>query len=252
MSGMPRPARPVAHAVTACCVAARLRPMTTPAFTVVSVYRRKNVRTLQRLLRGAPSARLWGLDGVASTLVDATIGSGPGTRLALLNRLVEHSPPGYIVVADDDVAIERGSIARLVRIAKRLRLDLCQPAQLRSGHWSHEFTLQRALSAVRVTNFVEVGPLVVIAPEFRRHILPFPESLGNGWGLDVQWMALSDATGARFGIVDAVTMRHLHPVGRDYDMQGETALLDRVIQETGGTPFYDRLRTRAVVRPWRL
>jgi hypothetical protein len=94
--------------------------------------------------------------------------------------------------------------------------------------------------------------MVVIAPQFRDAVLPFPEHLGNGWGLDVEWMALCDQRDAHFGIIDAVTMQHLHPVGGDYDMAAERAMLDDVIKSTGGTSFYDRVSTTGVVRPWAL
>lgn len=225
-------------------------PGSTPDFTLVSVYRRKNAATLSRLVEDAPSASLWGLDGVADELVHSTAGEGPGWRFPLLNRLFNADDDRYLVVADDDVQLRPGDLRRLVRIAAAFNLDLCQPAHGPRSQYSHNVTLRRPFSLLRLTTFVEIGPLFVVSPSFRKAITPFPETQGMGWGVDVEWGVLREQTGARFGIVDAVKMRHTGAVGVAYEAGVEGARLDQVLATHNIDDMYEPQRTLATVRPW--
>ena len=224
----------------------------TPDFTVAGVYHRRNAPVVERLIAGVANVRLWALDEPADGLADLTIGSGAGKRMEHLNRLCAEVASPYVVLVDDDAPLVAGSIARLVEVAARHRLDLCQPAQAPTGHWSHAITLRRPMSAVRLTNFVEVGPVVVIGPRLREAILPFPADSGQGWGLDADWSRLCDTHGARLGIVDAVEMLHLHPPGRGYAQEAEQPRLDAALEGLGANTIASFAATRSVVRPWRI
>ncbi|HZS12400.1 MAG TPA: hypothetical protein VFA38_09120, partial [Nitrospirales bacterium] len=102
----------------------------------------------------------------------------------------------------------------------------------------------------RTTTFVEVGPLVVISRPWIERVLPFPESYGMGWALDLAWTDLR-AEGCRMGIVDAVTIRHLAPVGLDYDVCAERLRLERELQRRGLAQIADAHQTVQRWYPWR-
>lgn len=235
------------------CVTRQLRGgAPTPEFTVIGVYSSGNAPVVEKLIHGAPHVRLWALDVVTPGLADVTVGSGPGTRMGHLNHLVAEAKSPYVVVIDDDVRLVSGTIARIVAIADRHRLDLCQPAQAPHGHWSHAITLRRPLSAVRLTNFVEVGPILIIGPRLRDEIVPFPDDSGQGWGLDAGWSKLCDTHGARLAVVDAVEQVHLRPFGLNYAQEVEQARLDAVLQDLESKAISSLVATSAVVRPWEL
>ncbi len=67
---------------------------------------------------------------------------------------------------------------------------------------------------VRLTTFVESGPLVAVAPKWVERVTPLPVWRGMGWGLELEWIDLQ-AEGCRLGIVDATTVVHLGPVARE-------------------------------------
>src|SRR5206468_6209107 len=103
---------------------------------VVSVYRCRNAAFVQGLLRQLPVdavVRLWSLDEIVPDLATVTLGSGPGSRFALLNMLIGDLPaePDMLVVVDDDVRFVVGDLARLVHAGSSLGLDLFQPAHSR-------------------------------------------------------------------------------------------------------------------------
>ena len=60
---------------------------------------------------------------------------------------------------------------------------------------------------MRVTRFVEIGPVTAFSRRAAAELLPFPE-LRFGWGLDLHWAALAGRHGWRLGVVDALPVRH--------------------------------------------
>ena len=82
---------------------------TSPPFSVLCVYRRRNAAHVEAL--GVPRRSdpdLWALDEKTSQLAERTQGVGPGSRFALVNRLLAATPqPGWLVVIDDDVRFTR-------------------------------------------------------------------------------------------------------------------------------------------------
>mgnify|MGYP006275427039 CR=1 FL=1 len=223
------------------------------------VYRERNADVVARLAADATargwSVRLWALDAEVPALAAHTVGVGPGTKFALLDRLLTDPTvdPGtfdWFVVADDDVEVDRGSIDDLLALAEAGRLDLVQPAHTERSHRELEFTVRRPVSVARRTTFVEIGPIFAFRRELLEAMVPFPVGDSMGWGLELSWFDLERA-GARLGIVDAAAVRHLHPVGADYAKQAERRHLQGLLDERGLTSVLEIQKTRGVWRPWR-
>jgi hypothetical protein len=227
--------------------------MSTPL--VVGVYRGRNAPHVQRLLAPALAAgwstAWWALDGVAPELEQHTVGTGPGERLVLLDEALERHgrQDGAVVLADDDIRFERGDLLTLVDLAARAGLGLAQPAHAPGSAVSHGITRVRPRSRVRLTTFVEGGPLVVIAPEWTSRVLPLPRSRGMGWGIELDWMDLS-SDGLRLGIVDATPVVHLGNVGGTYDDTEIRARMREELAARGVDDWAPLQRTLATWRPW--
>lgn len=229
----------------------------TTASALICVYRKNGSDHVRALIDGLPAStvRLWSLDGeVPPDLADVTVGAGPGGRLTLLNRLVAALPQGAaaagLVIADDDVRVEVGTLALLLDIARRLNLDVCQPAHLATSHSSWHFTRRRCLSVARRTTFVEQGPLLLLSAAAQDLLLPLPEDLSMGWGVEVRWSHQAEATGLRLGIVDAVGILHEAPAGGAYDRAVEEAVLAAEVSRAGLGDLRDLHRVLERVRPW--
>lgn len=203
----------------------------------VCVYRSRNAAYVADLVRQVVEAggvvALWALDEIHPQLADHTTGSGPGSRLALLNVLLAQLPPTrLLVVADDDVSFAVGDLRRLIRLVRLGRFDLAQPAHASDSHITHDVTVGRPGLKARLTRFVEVGPLVVIGPRVRPLITPFPEEFGMGWGLDVAWSDLH-RRGYRLGVIDGVMIRHHGVVAAAYSTDDSEEMLSRILQQRG-------------------
>jgi hypothetical protein len=207
-------------------------------FTVVGVYRTRNHHLVERLVgpcvaRGA-SVALWALDDVAAPLAHSTVGTGSGSRFALLNEIVRRHPPQpdhYLVVIDDDIVLPAG-LPRFLTITARAGLGLAMPGHLPYSHYSHAITRRRRWAVARVTTYVEIGPVLAISPRWRDQIVPFPEDVGLGWGTEFAWSRLA-ANGCRLGIVDAAPLLHTVRAGRDYDRRAEMARLEQALRNHG-------------------
>ncbi|MSO42050.1 MAG: hypothetical protein EXQ70_09210 [Solirubrobacterales bacterium] len=132
-----------------------------------------------------------------------------GGKFANLNRLAEAAAPlaaDWLLVLDDDVALSRRFLDRLVHAAEALRFDLAQPALSRASHAAWEVNRRRP-DLARQTGLVEIGPALLISRRAWRELTPFPEA-GMGWGLCLHWAALAESRGWRLGVIDAVPIRH--------------------------------------------
>ena len=198
--------------------------------TAVGVYRCRNAETVREFIRGLPggaAAHLHGLDGVADVLEPWTRSTGPGYRMPLLQGLVEGaSVPdlGSVLLFDDDVEFARDGGQTFPSIAIAAGFDIAQPAHRRVSERTYAHTAVRHLSTARATDFVEVGPVVLLGPRALPLVLPFPPEARMGWGVDVMWAALR-GKGLRLGIVDATPIVHLGAVGSDYDTSYESRAL---------------------------
>jgi len=217
--------------------ALRARDERVPPLDVIGVYRRRNGRTVAQMLDQVPGAAvaLWGLDGTAAELAGATRGTGAGSRLELLNRLereVSTDRGRWLLVADDDVVVPGAQLQLLVRLAAVAGLDVSQPAHLPRSYASWRFNRQRITPIVRLTRFVESGPLVLFSPRARGVCLPLPEELGMGWGLEATFAAAGGES-LRLGVVDATGMRHLTPVSTQYRRDEAESTGRRALAQAG-------------------
>ncbi len=147
-----------------------------------------------------------------------------GGKFANLNRLAETASPlaaDWVLLIDDDVELPRRFLDRLLCVAEELRLDLAQPALSRDSHGAWEVNRRRPAMA-RQTQFVEIGPVLLISRRAWRVLAPFPEA-GMGWGLCLHWAALAEQHGWRLGVVDATAVRHSRPPATDYDRSAAKA-----------------------------
>jgi hypothetical protein len=252
-----RPAIRFIHATDP--VRLRLREFRRPAppgASLVCVYRSKNQRFVLELLAQAMELEmaiaLWALDARAANLAERTIGCGPGPRLQLLNRLLGALPAsatGPLVVCDDDIVFERGGLRELLALTSACGFGVAQPAHAPGSYINHGITRARPLTLARVTTYVESGPVVVISPQWRSRVLPFPEELGMGWGVNLLWSDLQQI-GCRLGIIDGVSLRHLAPAARAYDVGPEAERLRHLMKARGIENIADFQRTPRSWRAW--
>jgi hypothetical protein len=232
------------------------------AATLVAVYRAANSRVLEGLLAKAGpislDVRLWALDHPTAHLADLTVGSGPGAKFDLINQLLlaRACPPAHpVVIADDDVLIRRGNLARLISVMEKADLHLAQPAHESYSFHTHAMTRRRHLTIAQLSTTVEIGPLFVVRPAWRSQILPFSSDIGLGWGLELAWIALREM-GCRIGIVDSVTVVHTRPVGLAYDQRAELRRLEERLRAYGAPGVDVESEMRALLhreqawRPW--
>jgi hypothetical protein len=223
-------------------------------YAVLCIYRSRNADRVSDMIEPLTAEGreicLWSLDQITDDrLAHWTVGSGPGARSALLNRLYSRLPDdfaGYIVVMDDDVTLRHSALKDFVQIVAYACLDLAQPAHSGRSAISHPVTLVRSPSLARLTRFVEIGPLFVAGPRIQHGIFPMDEQLGMGVGMDFVWSKLA-SDGFHLGIVDCVVMHHAGPIGTAYDSSDDVA--GRLAEEAGG--YSQVTRTLAYWRPWR-
>jgi hypothetical protein len=209
------------------------------AVAFIAVYRHRHARRLARLVRQlgpTPTVRLWCLDEPAEFLEQFTVGQGPGTRFALLNRLVEMVPEPLrrdgLIVSDDDYDFRVGNLRQLAVVGRVAGLDVWQPAHGRTSYVNLRFVRRRPGVVLRRTTFVEQGPVLCLSAHAQAVLLPFPENMGMGWGVEIGWCRLAAEHGLRLGIVDALVIRHLPPVG-GYDRGVEAAQLRLMLEQAG-------------------
>jgi hypothetical protein len=145
--------------------------------------------------------------------------AGAGKFENLNKLLAQHPAAGHdwLVVVDDDVSLPPGFLDEFLFLAERFDLRLAQPAHREGSHAAWDVTRRRALSVVRETAFVEIGPVTAFHSSTFEALLPFPE-LRYGWGLDAHWSAIAREHGWRLGVVDATAVQHgLRQVAAAYD-----------------------------------
>jgi hypothetical protein len=137
---------------------------------------------------------------------------GEAGKFENLNRLLATGSSlaeyDWLLVVDDDVLLPHGFLDRLLFLAERFDFDLVQPAHRARSHAAWRVTRRQARAVARETPFVEIGPVTAFARSTFATLLPFPDSLRMGWGLDLHWAALARARGWRCGVLDAVAIAH--------------------------------------------
>jgi len=224
------------------------------------VYRHGNAGTVSALvddaLEGGARIVLWALDAPAPSLEHLTLGSGPGGRLALHERMRASASSDTVVddrwwvISDDDVRLPRGGVTRLAALAQRGGLDVVGAAHAPGSEWNHSFTLARPLSVMRRGLFVETGPVLALSPRAQRTLLPLPEGSAAGWGMEAYWSSRTQP-GLRSGLVDAVAVDHLVPMGGSYDASAEWERCRAFTRRYGVDDVSDLKTTLGTWRPWR-
>jgi hypothetical protein len=214
-----------------------------PPVLLLAVYRSRNASLVQALLRQVNTKaeiRLWALGEIAPELAAHTIGSGPGTRFANLNKLYEAKPiePGsWVVIADDDVLFVRGSLTRTISIMKTAGLSLAQPSQSILGWWTSPFNVARPFLVARDSNYVEQGPLVVVDPEFAEIILPLTDENDMGWGIEAEWYRAKEGK-YRIGVIDDCRVAHCARAGATYPGGPEKRSMNARLHKAGIGSLY--------------
>jgi hypothetical protein len=221
---------------------------------IICIYRQRNEGNVRRLLEEYRQATvaLWALDGTASSLSHATVGEGPGTRLALLNHLARLvTPCDDLIVADDDVLLQGGVLERARLTALRYHFDAAQPAQSLWSHGSWHFVRQRIGIRARRTSFIEAGPLVILNRNAQIALLPFPENIDMGWGIEVGWSNAEREGKLSLGIIDSAPMLHLGTVAGEYGRQEADSYARGELRRHGFTWFADIQSVRETFGPLR-
>ncbi len=237
----------------------RVRTDLRPDYATIGVYRQHNGSRLHDFLAGGGTSGdvlLWALDAPHDALADRTLGTGPGTRFTLLNRLVAQlgpAPDRWLVVADDDVVFTHGTPDEAVALAALAALDVSQPSHVRGSHLNWDVSRHRIGSRARLVRYVDQGPLLILSPLGQRRVLPFPESLGMGWGVEVLWAAEGDM---RMGVLDGVRINHLIAAGGHYNVDEQWEQAERLREAHGWPSWADlqretaRWRSRSPLPPW--
>ncbi len=143
-----------------------------------------------------------------------------GGKFENLNALLaEHAgaSPRWTLAIDHDVRLPPRFLDRFLAACEAFDLALAQPALTLRSYHSHRITRRRPLAFARETWFVEIGPLTAIRDDAAAELLPFPDGIGMGWGLDRHWPAVARAHGWRMGVVDATPVGHEdRPAGAGY------------------------------------
>jgi hypothetical protein len=172
------------------------------------------------------------------------LGGGKFENLNLVLEATAASPADWTIAIDDDVRLPRGFLDRFVGVCEAFDLDLAQPAQTLRSHSAWKVTRRRPASLVRVTRFVEIGPVTAFGRRAAEELLPFPE-LRFGWGLDLHWAAVAGQRGWRLGIVDALPVRHESAlVSAAYSRDDA---VDEASRFLAGRPYLPSVRTGEVL-----
>ena len=177
-----------------------------------------------------------------------TAAAGSRGKFENLNALldgVDLAAVDWLLVVDDDVALPRGFLDVLLHVAEAAGLRLAQPAHRLHSHAAWAVTRRRPGVAARRTTFVEIGPVTAFHRETFATLLPFPEGLRMGWGLDVHWAALARERGWPIGVVDATPVGHtLRPAADAYPREAAAAEARAFL---AGRPYVrrDEVRTLA-------
>ena len=160
---------------------------------------------------------------VTTTRHDVTVTTTtmqPIGKLANINFAISaHNLDSYdwLLIIDDDIDVPSDFLDLLIYFSYVRNFKLSQPAHKFLSHKSFLITERQWNSQARNTNFVEVGPVTLLHRDTFADLTPFP-TLRWCWGVDVFWAHTAKRRAWNMGIVDAVPIRHLRPVGGSYDM----------------------------------
>jgi hypothetical protein len=124
----------------------------------------------------------------------------------------------WMVLVDDDVELPNDFLDKFLYLSEAADLHICMPAHRFRSNQTFQLTARHWGGMVRITQYVESGPITAFRRSMYRHILPFPE-LKWAWGTNIGWGESALKMGYRIGIVDGTPIRHVRPVGKSYDVR---------------------------------
>ena len=127
----------------------------------------------------------------------------------------------WIVLVDDDVELPADFLDKFLYLSEATDLHICMPAHRFRSNQTFRLTARHWRGMVRITHFVESGPITAFRRSMFEHTFPFPE-LTWAWGTDIAWSELALEMGLRIGIVDGTPIRHVRPVGNSYNITHAT------------------------------
>ena len=126
------------------------------------------------------------------------------------NEILPWKKYEYIWMPDDDLSIRVDSINEFFHIAKKYKLNLCQPS-LVDLNVEHKILIQRPSNILRFTNFVEImAPCLHV--DALQHVWKTLDAdrIKSGWCLDLVWPHLLNYNGV--AVIDKTPMIHTRPV----------------------------------------
>jgi len=193
---------------------------------------------VRNLIAAARAELLRSRHDVTIDVAPAAAGRGKFENLDALLARHDLAAFDWVLVIDDDVALPRGFLDTFLACAEAGGLRLAQPAHRRHSHAAWDVTRRHRGSDWRETNFVEIGPITAFDRTAAATLLPFPENLKMGWGLDVHWSAIARERGWRIGVVDATPIGHtIRPAASDYPRETAAAEGRRFLD---GRPYVPR------------
>jgi hypothetical protein len=201
---------------------------------IVGVYEREsNAPHAVRELRRSRHELRWALGSRSASahpdLCSETVAVGldgglfDNTNLLLAAAAEESYRPRWIIRVDSDVLFPRRWLDRFITLCDVFDLALAGPAYTRRSTVSYALTRRSARWLVRETEFVPAGAVVAFREDVACELLPFPDGIGQGWGLDMHWAHLALRREWRLGLVDVPPVRHETQVGETYDAHREAA-----------------------------
>jgi len=182
---------------------------------VVGIYRDGEIigRAVEELRRShhRVTVRLGAMGDPVGPLADVTALShlSRGKFQNVNDLLTGQEGHDWLLVIDDDVELPAGFLDVFIEVCRTYDFALAQPAQTRYSNANWPVTKRRSLSVARTTRFVEIGPVTGVRADAMQRLLPFPEALRYGWGLDFHWAHVMQTHGLRMGVVDVVAVKHV-------------------------------------------
>jgi hypothetical protein len=163
--------------------------------------------------------------------------------------LRKHFTPEFdwLIITDDDIAIPPHFLDDFIYLLERFEFKIGQPAHKLRSYACYLITRRNWGTVARQTNFVEIGPLVALHRDTFADLIPFPD-VGMGWGLDYHWGLVAREKGWRIGIIDALPIQHLCPIGSGYAAKPALIQAQKFLDAHGGLSPKEALKTLRALR----
>jgi len=175
---------------------------------------------------------------------DKVVSSGKSKFENINDILSRHklSEFDWVVITDDDIDFPENFMDEFVFLSEHCNFKIAQPAHNFVSYANYSVTRRHWNSIARITNFVEIGPIFILHRDVFSETMPFPE-VGMGWGIDIYWSLLAREREWRIGIIDALPIQHLKPVGKDYDCLAAQKAANKLLERYNNIVREDILKT---------